>query len=128
MFISPELLKQVVFWGKISGAVSGIGTVVYGILKYPVKWIRQNVHQNRETNQNVTLLVTNHIPHLNEAIITQGTALTELKSVVRDNNTKLDGLGQRLDDTKEGVHTLGQAFLQHLENSARPEKKSKAKK
>lgn len=118
--VNPELIK-LIFWGKVAGGATAIGSIVWGF----IKWLGQI----SETNRNVTLLASNHIPHLQDALDAHGAALHGIKSDVRDLGTTIEGVSQRLDDTRAGVHTLGEAFLNHLENASKePEKKKKGKK
>lgn len=119
--ISPDFIKHLILWGKIAGSFSALGGLIYGCLKGPIKWI----HQVLDTHENVSLIITNHLPHLSEAVKEQGAALQELKTDVRETSIKMDGINQRLDDTKAGLHTLGQAFLNHIEHASKVDKKRK---
>jgi len=79
----------------------------------------ENQRVVRETNENVGLLLSNHLPHIEKAIKAHDETLVSLQSDVRTIDTKLDAQSQRLDDTKAAIHVLGESFLRHLENSAK---------
>lgn len=120
--VSPEFIKHLILSGKIAGAFSALGGFVYGCLKGPIRWVKQVA----DTNQNVNLLISNHLPHLSDAVNAQADSLNELKADVVATNIKMDGISQRLDDTKASVHALGEAFVRHLENVSQAESKAAA--
>jgi len=97
---------------KDTGYVAAGISVIYGVFK----WIASAFHTVRNTNANLELLMTNHLPHIQTAVDAQGESLRELKSNVRDLDTKMAGMDTRITDTKTAVHTIGESFLRHLEN------------
>lgn len=115
--ISPELIKHLEFWGKVIGPISTTSGILYGLFR----WVRTT----SDTNKNVSLLMTNHFPHMQDCLDAHGTALQGIKSDFRELNTKVDSVGTRLDDTKKGVQVLGESFLRHLENSSKESGKKK---
>lgn len=107
---------------KIAGAVSTVSGSCYGFFH----WVLRPVKKIMETNDTVSLLAANHIPHIEQAIEAHTTALQGLKSDMRSADVKVDGLCNRVDDLKGAVHTLGESFIQHLENASQ-ERVSKRK-
>ena len=67
--------------------------------------------QRKKISDTVELLATNHMPHLQASLDAHGESLRILSSDVRNIDTKVDSVEQRLDDTKAfGVHALGESF------------------
>ena|ERR1017187_5682093 len=102
------LLELVYLYGKVLGAIgAGVGTLT-GTYKY----LRSAHNQRKSMNETVALLATSHLPHIQQSLDSHGEMLTKLSSTVELNST-------RLEDTKKSVHLLGEAFVRHLENSAK---------
>lgn len=93
------------------------GAVTFALFIF--KGIRSGYRTVKSTNDNVTLLMTNHMPHIQRSIDEHSDTLLSIQSDVRDMGTKLSGYNTRLDDTKNAVHSLGTAFLQHVENASK---------
>lgn len=91
------------------------GGVVWGIGKFIVSKIQNVLH----LGDNVSLLLTNHVPHLQTALDESNKQIVSLASDVRSMDTKIDGVCERLEDTREGMHKLGESFVRHLENASR---------
>lgn len=117
MHPSPEFIKQLLLWSKICGAISTLGAVIYG----GFNWLRQI----SETNKNVNLLMTNHLPHIGATLQGQDASLLELKSDIRDIDTKVSSVSQRVDGMTTSFQSLEGAFIQHLENSGKKETKKR---
>ena len=121
-------LQEFYLYAKVIGAAGSATATVYGITKYFIA-----VYNQRKTlSETVTLLATNHLPHIQASLDShgkifaeQGKVLESLTSDVRNVGTKVDGIESRLEDTKKGVHTLGESFLRHLENAEPPRKRRK---
>lgn len=105
-------LQEIYLYAKVIGAIGSAATVLYGVYKY----FRAVYKQRKSIDATVNLLATNHLPHIQASLDAHGEILKNLTSDVRDVGTKVEGMEQRLDDTKKGVHTLGESFLRHLEN------------
>jgi hypothetical protein len=111
------------FWIELIAISKAIGAVatVSGILYGGVKWLVSIFKSVQETNNKIDLLTTNHIPHLQASLDEHTQTMQEIKSDVRDIGTRVEGHAERLEDTKKAVHTLGEAFLQHLQNTSKKE-------
>lgn len=120
MKASPDFIQHLLFWSKLGGALSTLGGLIYG----GFNWLRQI----SETNKNVGLLMTNHLPHISATLQGQDKSLADLKSDVRNIDTKVAGISQRVGDMAEDFHSLENSFIQHLENAEKKEiKKHKRK-
>jgi hypothetical protein len=108
--VNPELLTKLIFYSKVVGSVSTIGGLIWAAFN----WLKRV----SETNRNVNLLITNHFPHVEKTLEDQNVVLQEIKSDVRASDLKIASVSQRLDDTRAGVHTLGESFLRHLEGAS----------
>jgi len=97
------------------GIVGVAGSVVFGASKFIVKRIQNVLH----LGDNVSLLLTNHVPHLQTALDANREQMVSIASDVRSLDTKIDGVCDRLEDTRAGVHTLGESFIRHLENASK---------
>ncbi len=117
-------LEQFYIYAKVIGATGSAITVLYGVFG----WLRKTYRQAQLTSDNVSLLMTNHFPHLQSTLNKQDEVLNVLSSDVRNVATKVEGMEQRLDDTKLGVHALGESFLRHLETTSRESVSKKRKK
>jgi len=107
-------LQTVYVYAKVVGSIGSAAGVIYGVLK----WLTASYRQAKKTNENLDLLMTNHLPHIQASLEAHGETLHTLSSDVRDIVTKVDGIESRLEDTKQGVHTLGESFLRHLESAS----------
>ena len=120
MLASIITANQVYFYAKMIGAIGAAGSFVYGSIRY----LQSVYNEFKDTSQTVTLLATNHLPHIQKSLDDHGQQLTTLSSDVRDVSTKVEGMDVRLDDSAKGVQALNESFLRHLEN-AEPKKKSR---
>jgi hypothetical protein len=114
IMVSP-VLHQLYFYAKVFSEIGTAVTVMYGA----ICWLRAMYRQSQKTNANVELLMTNHFPHMQTSLDAHGVALSNLSSDVRNVGTKVDGMEQRVEDTKKSVHALGQSFVTHLENASK---------
>ena len=72
------LLELIYMYGKVLGAASaGVGAIT-GTYKY----LRAAHNQRKSINETVALLATNHFPHIQQALDSQGEMLTKLSSTV----------------------------------------------
>lgn len=116
MVAHPEYLKHLIFWSEVAGAVTTFGGIALGV----INWFRKI----SETNKNIKAVMSNHLPHLSAHLDAQSLALQGIKSDVRDLDTKVAGVSQRVGDIAEDFHSLESAFITHLEGP----KKKKGKK
>jgi hypothetical protein len=107
--------QEVYLYAKVIGAIGSALTALYGVYSY----LKAVYKQRKSIDETVTLLATNHLPHLQTALDEHGKLLIQLTSDVRDVSTKVDGVESRLEDTKVGMHTLGESFLRHLESTSK---------
>ena len=114
-------LEQFYLYCKVIGAV---GTVA-GVLAGGFSWLRRTYNQAQKTSDNVTLLMTNHFPHLQESINKQDIILDNLSSDMRNVTTKVSGIEHRQEDLKLSVHSLSDSFLRHLEYASDEKKKKR---
>ena len=117
-------LQEFYLYAKVIGATGAAVSTLYGIYKY----FRAVYKQRQNIDETVTLLATNHLPHIQASLDAHGEVLKSLTSDVRNVGTKVDGVEARLEDTKRGMHTLGESFLRHLESTSKepiPKKKSR---
>lgn len=119
MNLSPEFIKHLLLWSKIGASVSTLAGLIYG----GFNWLRQI----SETNKNVNLLMTNHLPHIGATLQGQDASLLELKSDIRDIDTKVGGVSQRVEGMTTSFQSLEGAFIQHLENASKKETKKKSR-
>ena len=108
-------LQEVYLYAKVIGATGSAIATLYGMYKY----FRAVYKQRQSIDATVTLLATNHLPHIQASLDAHGEALKSLTSDVRNVGTKVDGIEDRLEDTKKGMHTLGESFLRHLESTSK---------
>lgn len=94
--------------------VIGVWVGSISLLAGGLKWLTAIFKRVSEINSSVTLLTTNHLPHIQASLDSHTTALGTLASDFRDMDTKITGYSQRLDDTKDSVDALNVAFIQHL--------------
>ena len=94
--------------------VIGVGVSGVALLAGGLKWLTMIFKRLSEINSSVTLLKTNHLPHIQASLDSHTATLNTLKSDFRDMDTKITGYSQRLDDTKDSVDALNGAFIQHL--------------
>ena len=118
------LVQEITLYAKVIGSIGSAAGVLYGI----IRWLLATYQQAKKTTENFELLMTNHLPHIQASLDAHGGTLHSLSSDIRDVNTKVEGIETRLDETKKGVHTLGESFLRHLEATSKestPRKKSR---
>jgi hypothetical protein len=125
--VQHSLIEHLIFYGKVAGAVTAIGIVIGGIVKYPGRWIRSACKQISNTNATLATISNNHLPHLQSSLEAHTVALQGIKNDVREIDVKFDGLNTRLEDTRSAVHTLGTSFLNHLENASQEKTKKRKK-
>jgi len=106
----------------VSKVIGASGTAVGGLYG-AFRWLSASYQRSKKTSEDVSLLLENHLPHLQSAIDTHGETLLGMRSDIRDIGTKVEGVEHRLDDTKAGMHALGEAFVRHLETSVKETKK-----
>src|ERR1035437_9964698 len=108
-------LQEYYFYAKVIGATGTATATLYGTYKY----FRAVYKQRQNIDETVTLLATSHLPRIQASLDAHGEILKSLTSDVRNVSTKVDGVELRLEDTKRGMHTLGESFLRHLETASR---------
>lgn len=113
-------ISHFLFWGKIAGAASAIGSFGYGAFC--------SLSAAFQTKKLVEILSTNHIPHIEEAIGNHTAVLQGLKSDISSVDAKCDNLGIRQDEIKTAVGGLQTSFIQHLENASQEKPKRKRSK
>ena len=94
--------------------VVSVSTGMLGLSAGFLKWLTSIFKRVAETNRNVILLTTNHLPHIQASLDDHSKSLIAVVSDIRDMDTKISGYSQRLDDTKSAVDSLNGAFLNHL--------------
>jgi hypothetical protein len=114
-------LTEFYYYSKVVGATGSAIGFIYGA----ISWLRSAFHEVKKTNENMELLMSNHLPHIQSSLDSHGDALGVLSSDIRDVGTKVDGMEKRLEDTKTGVKVLGESFLRHLENTSKETVKKK---
>jgi hypothetical protein len=97
--------------------VVGVLTGALGVTAGFVRWLSSIFKRVAETNRNVILVTTNHLPHIQAALDRHTKSLAAVVSDIRDVDTKMSGYSKRLDDTKSAVDSLSGAFLNHLNSS-----------
>jgi hypothetical protein len=112
--MTAHMWGRFIFAGKIAGAAVAIG----GLFYHPTRRILAGVKKVTGISDNMDLLLTNHLPHIQTALDTSAREMTEIKSDVRNLGTQVSGMSDRIDDTKAAVHTLGVSFLNHLESTS----------
>lgn len=123
-----KICKYVGYITPAVGAVGAAGKYVHSKITARRRAVDESQKLVSETNKNVLLLMENHLPHIQEALDKHDQTLVSMQSDFRDMGTKLDGVQARLDDSKESIHRLGEAFVRHLENSAKEAKEPKRRK
>jgi hypothetical protein len=113
--------QQIYLYAKVIGSIGSAAGVIYGMLR----WLAATYQQAKKTNENFELLMTNHLPHIQASLDSHGGTLNHLSSDIRDVGTKVDGMEKRQEDLRRGVHTLGESFLRHLENTSKESVKKK---
>lgn len=115
--------EHFIFWGELAGAVGTIGGLGYGV----IRWLTVAYKKISAISENVVSISTNHLPHIQDAIDAHTAALQGIKSDVRAQDIKLDGLSIRMDDNRAAIYTLGASFLRHIEGASQ-EKVTKKRK
>lgn len=115
--------EHFIFWGELAGAVGTIGGLGYGV----IRWLTVAYKKISAISENIVSISTNHLPHIQDAIDAHTAALQGIKSDVRAQDIKLDGLSIRMDDNRAAIHTLGESFLRHIEGTSQ-EKVTKKRK
>jgi len=70
-------------------------------------------------NDNVQLVMDNHLPHIQRSLNSQDQALEGIKSDVRDLSTRFESHTEKLNTTADSLDKLHTSFTQHLENAVR---------
>jgi hypothetical protein len=78
----PSFLGYLLFGSKVAGAVVTLGGIAWGI----ANWFGKV----SQTNKNVSLLIDNHIPHIQVALTEHTETLKSLKSDVHSVSRRLD--------------------------------------
>lgn len=120
--VSPSMAHSIFYVSKIVGAIAVIIAAIYAGFSWMVKVIR-GVTSIRD---NVGLLANQHFPHLQQAVTQQGEELKGLKADIREVNTRVTGMGERLEDTRDTVNTLSASFVRHIDVAAREMVEAKA--
>ena len=115
LVMTPEFIKHFILAGKIAGAVSAIGGLFYGI----IRWLTSMYRKVSTIGTSIDTLTNNHLPHIQKSLDDHGTALSAMKVDIHDMDTKIGVYGERIDETKKSVDSLGTAFIQHLENASK---------
>lgn len=103
--LSPAFWQNLITAGKVVGALSTFVGVLYGA----VRWVSSLLERKLAgLNGNVTLLMTNHMPHIQ-------TSINDFKVGMARVEAQVEGMGTRLDEGKEEIRALGTAFTQHLQ-------------
>lgn len=123
-----KICKYVGYITPAVGAVGAAGKYIHTKITARRRAADESQKLVADTNKNVLLLMENHLPHIQKAIETHDATLVSMQSDFRNMDTKLDGVQTRLDDSKETIHRLGEAFVRHLENSAKEAKETKRRK
>jgi hypothetical protein len=97
--------------GKIAGVVAAVGAIIVGIFKWMAA-IYNNLH---ETTTNVKLLMSNHLPHIQDAIDESNKTVVAIKSDVREIDTRVKANVERMTDLKDQVSNLSTEFVNHIE-------------
>lgn len=108
--LQHSLFHEILKWAEISATFGSIIAVIYRYGKRAVDWLLA-------PRRTILTLATNHFPHMEETLKGHTEALVAMQSDFRALDTKVSGYSQRLDDTKQAVDNLHDAFIQHLENS-----------
>jgi hypothetical protein len=111
------------------GAGAGIGVIVGGIkwLTYVARKmnsVAESLGSIPEMSKNVQTIMTNHLPHIQMEV---GEAREQFQTLrgdikgISDNVAELDKtvatLSVKQETTSQGLHTLGQMFVAHLDKS-----------
>lgn len=94
--------------GEIAGSIAAIGTVAGYLIRSAWNAGKGVVTANR----NLTLMMTNHLPHIQGAIETVQRGQTQMSG-------DISFLKIKTADAIKSVDTLHDAFLRHLENGSR---------
>lgn len=117
----PHLfLWQFIALCKAVGYVGTAAAVLIGGIKWLTAIFRKVSSISTDVitlTANVSLLTTNHLPHIQQALDDHGRTLSSITSDVRDLDTKVGGMNTRLEDTQNSVHTLNAAFVRHLDST-----------
>lgn len=118
--VGTSLAGHFIFAGKIAGAVVALG----GLFYHPTKKILAGVKKISNMTDSVDVILTNHLPHIQTALTESTQQMGELKSDVRNLDTTVSAMSERVSDTNKAVQVLSTSFIQHLENMS-AEKSSK---
>jgi hypothetical protein len=109
--------NEIIFIGKVASGAATALTIGYSF----ARWVGPRlpfVGRMIETQNNVSLMMSNHLPHIKQSLDSQDQVLGTIE-------TNVAHLTKRQDDMHKGLHTLGESFLRHLEASSKetPRKK-----
>ena len=123
MTIDYRFWQLFIFWGKVAGGFIAFGTAVGIVHRTLIGPVFKRV---REINDTVSLLATNHLPHIQKSLNDQDVVLSTLKTDVTKASQKIEEFGDGLHETKETVAMLNSALIAHLENvlESAPRKKN----
>jgi hypothetical protein len=117
LHMSANVVSELILVGKNAAAVTTIGGIGWGAM-----WtITSFFHKMTDIGDNILLLKTNHLPHIQAALDAHGTALNKINSDNKIAETTVNAIAVRLNDTKDSVDRLHDAFLDHIQSSAVPE-------
>src|ERR1700723_873717 len=122
MIVAQPFWSNILLICKYVGTLGVAGAVIYAVLRCLVRVIKKIT----SIDDNICLILGNHLPHLGAAIENQSKSLDGLKSDLRDVDTRVAGLGQGLEDPRATVTELNCSFIQHLNTSARELVEAKA--
>ena len=103
--------NEIIFIGKVASGAATVLTITYGFFR----WLGPRlpfVEKQLETQNNVALMMTNHLPHIQSSLTAQDKVLGNIQ-------TNVGHLTQRQQDLHDGLHTLGESFLRHLEAASK---------
>jgi hypothetical protein len=92
------------------------GTVITGFVWGLVKGFFSIYYTVRETKNTVHLIATNHLPHVQESLNRQDTAITEIKGSVQQVENRLADHVTRFEDTKKFVDKINESLIQSAVN------------
>ena len=104
-----DLFKILGYIGAAVGSLTAIGG--------GLKWLWSVFNTVSDTNKTITTLATNHFPHLQDSVDKHSAALQEIKSDIRVMDTRLENQEKSLDDTRQSMKVLGEAFVKHIDSN-----------
>jgi len=112
--MSHDIWQSIIFISKVAGGLSVIG----GLLIGGMRWMARVVKKVTTISDNVAELTTKHFPGIQVDLKTLKDNQESVKTDLKVLNVTVSGLSTRVDESKSAVHTLGEAFVRHLEANA----------